>query len=158
MDINTKLLIALAKLCIMQRTNAIAVAAVFSKCEGHIGRNNMSFCFWQHVYLKTWWRMMNLTYTALHVKNGFICVKSARPGIGRCYRRRPATVRFLTTQGTNVENRLVPERFLNSLLICESLKQYGTILFVSLALCRSMRFISRDCFCLQHKMHCTVSI
>jgi len=50
----------------------------------------------------------------------------ARPGIGRCYhiRRRPAPVRFVTTQEKILKNRPVPGRLLNSPVMCKSVKSY----------------------------------
>ena len=40
------------------------------------------------------------------------------------YRRRPAPVQYVTTQGINVENRPVHGRFSISPVICKSLKSY----------------------------------
>ena len=75
----------------------------------------------------------------LHLKN---CVKSAghrtvsgwslttpygaRPGIGRCYhiRRRPASVRYVTTQEKILKNRPVPGWLSNSPVMCKSVKSY----------------------------------
>jgi len=50
----------------------------------------------------------------------------ARPGIGRCYhiRRRPAPVRYVTTQEKILKNRPVPGRLSNSPVICKSVKSY----------------------------------
>jgi len=50
----------------------------------------------------------------------------ARPGIGRCYhiRRRPAPVRYVTTQEKILKNRPVPGRLSNSPVMCKPVKSY----------------------------------
>jgi len=66
----------------------------------------------------------------------------ARPGIGRCYhiRRRPAPVRYVTTQEKILKNCLVPGRLLNSPVMCKSVKSYD----VSFICDRSIRRIKVD--------------
>jgi len=51
----------------------------------------------------------------------------ARPGIGWCYhiRRRPAPVRYVTTQEKILKNRPVPGRLSNSPVMCKSVKSYN---------------------------------
>jgi len=70
----------------------------------------------------------------LHVKICFIRVKSAGhrtlsvPGRTSAdviiYRRRPAPVRYVTTQEKILKNRPVPGRLSNSPVMCKSLKSY----------------------------------
>jgi len=54
----------------------------------------------------------------------------ARLGIGRCYniRRRPAPVRYVTTQEKILKNRPVPGRLSNSPVECKSVKSYDVSL------------------------------
>jgi len=60
----------------------------------------------------------------------------ARPGIGRCYhiRRRPASVRYVTTQEKILKNRPVPRRLLNSRWCANRWNRTMSVLFVTIAL------------------------
>ena len=112
----------------MQWTSTIEIFAVLSKCGFH-----------HPVSLEKWWQIVILKNSPLHLK---IRVKSAghrtvsgwslttpygaRPGIGRCYhiRRRPAPVRYVTTQEKILKNSPVPGRLSNSPVMCKSVKSY----------------------------------
>jgi len=133
----------------LQPTSAIEIFAVLSKCgfhHHHCQSQPQSFVC-NNLFI--WRNNGEFWYKCIHHSTWKIRVKLAghrrcpadllqrRPGTVRqrtvtgrasadvfIYRRRPANVRYVTTQEKILKNRPVPGRLSNSPVMCKSLKSY----------------------------------
>jgi len=135
-NINTKIYISLEQLRMinMQRTSAIGSFVVLSKCGFHYHHCQsqpqsffiLTTCFFGGI-------LANFDINEFTIAPE----KSRKIGrapygvrlisyIGRCYhiRRRPAPVRYVTTQEIILKNGPVPGRLSNSPMMCTSVKSY----------------------------------